>query len=274
MINYTARFAKRFAVLLPGILITYVAVHTIYPLFDKRVSAILAILFTYILTAYLLIPAAIRFLRLFKPARHLPLYCITPDGFASDPLNVGIIGTKQQLIDSMQAAGWSTADKHTLSNIIRAVISTILDRQYKTAPMSSLYLFGRPQDIGFELLNDQRGHRHHVRFWATTFEPDQPLNVDTIHWLPLHRHHHADGVMLWLGAASQDVGLAFIRHNAQLTHMIHPDTDKERDLITRQLASDGATLLPPIHLQRPYKITNRVWRGYLQTDGTLQVCKL
>jgi hypothetical protein len=80
--------------------------------------------------------------------------------------------------------------------------------------------------------------------------------------------------MLWLGAASQDIGLAFIRHNAQLTHMIHPDTNKERDLITQQLADAGATLLPPIQLRRPYQIMNRAWRGYLQTDGTLQVCEL
>ena len=275
MINYTMRYVKRFAVLVPGIVIAYIAAHTIYPLFSKRLSVVFAILFTYIIVAYVLIPAAIRLLRIIIPARHLPLYCVTPDGFASDPINIGIIGTRQQLIGAMKEAGWDIADRHSLKNLLRQVTSTLLRQAYKTAPMSALFLFGRKQDIGFELVRDNKpGHRHHVRFWATTFDKDRQLSVRSIHWLPRELKHHEDDKLLWLGAASRDIGFAFIRHNAQITHMIHPNTDRERDLITRHLISNDAVELPSIRLEYPYRLINRVWLGYLQTDGVLKICKL
>lgn len=273
MINYTIRFAKRFAVLLPGIAISYFAASTLYPIFDKRLSAIIALFLTYVITAYVLIPFALRLFRLFVPARHLPLYCVTPDGFASDPLNIGIIGTKEELCAAMERAGWSIADKHSLDNMLRFVVYTLLKRPYPNAPMSSLYLFGRKQDVGFELQRTtKRGHRHHVRFWATTIDADKPLSVSTIHWSPRRRMRNTD-TLLWLGAASRDIGLAFIRHNAQLTHMIHPDTNRERELIAQQLAKQGATQ-ESIRLRKPYRLANRALRGYLQTDGIMRVCKL
>lgn len=274
MINYTVRFTKRFLVLVPGIIIAYISASTVYPLFDRRVAQVLAIFLTYVLTAYVLIPVGIRILRIFIPARHLPLYCVTPDGFASDPINIGVIGTKQELASAMQAAGWSIADKHTLRNIALEVISTILRRQYPSAPMSSLYLFGRKQDVGFELLREGRGHRHHVRFWATTFEKDQELSVRTIHWSPRRQKHSENESVLWLGAASRDIGLTLIRHNAQITHMIHPDTDNERDFIIEQLSHNQITPILSVRLDRPYKLVNRAWRGYLQTDGILKIYKL
>ncbi len=56
--------------------------------------------------------------------------------------------------------------------------------------------------------------------------------------------------------------------------MIHPDTDAERDLIIEQLQIDGAELTATIPIMKPYKLTNRVWRGYLQTDGQLKVVRL
>lgn len=276
MIHYIVRLVKRIAVLLPGIIIAYFSVHTIYPLFDRRVSAVAAILFTYVLAAYVLIPAALRLLRIVFPAHHLPLYCVTPDGFASDPINIGIVATRAQMIEAMQAAGWFVADKHSLRNVARQAMTYLLHQHYLTEPMSSLFLFGRKQDVGFErpLVGENRrgGHRHHVRFWATTFDEGQPLSVHSIHWSP--RRKHLDGErLLWLGAASRDVGISFIRHNAQVTHMIDPDTNQERDMIVGQLAP-RTTTVENVTLQRPYRLANRAWRGYLLTDGVLKICTL
>lgn len=278
MILSIIRFLKRFAVLLPGLLIAYVSVRNIFPLLDSQTPKLIAFLITYVLAAYVLIPAILRAWRLFVPPRHLPIYSITPDGFASDPINIGIIGSRQQLIGAMRRAGWHVADNHSPRNMLREIVSTILSKPYPSAPMSSLYLFGRHQDVGFEIqIADQFKNRHHVRFWATTY--DQPLSklqtAENIHWFPRRQlRDRQEEQLLWLGAASKDIGLALIRHNAQLTHMIHPDTDQERDLIAEQLQIDGAELITTIPLMRPYKLTNRVWRGYLQTDGQLKVIKL
>lgn len=275
MVQIVIRFVKRFAVLLPGILIAYLSVDKIYPFIDRSVPKILAILVTYGLAAYVLIPALIRLIRIFFPPNHLPLYSVTPDGFASDPVNIGVVGTREELIAAMQKAGWEVADDHSWHNALKELMSEVLGRPYPTAPMSSLYLFGRKQDIGFEIqIADKRGHRHHVRFWATTFEADQPLRAETIHWLPRTKHPDEGQTLLWLGAATRDIGIAFIRHNAQVTHMIHPDTDVERDLIVDQLEIDGAHLATTIQLRKPYKLVNRVWRGYLKSDGKLKICRL
>lgn len=281
MIQSFIRSLKRFAVLVPGIAIAYLSVFNIYPLIDKGTPSVVAFLATYVLAAYILIPASTRLFRLVRRPRHLPVYSVTPDGFASDPINIGIIGTRRQLIEAMEQAGWYLADPHTPRNMLHEILSTILHQPYPNSPMSSLYLFGRHQDLGFEIpITGNWKHRHHVRFWATTFDrynKKQPLDANSIHWFrrrELRQHEGKDEELLWLGAASKDVGLALIRHNAQLTHMIHPDTDAERDLIVEQLEIDGAKLEASIQIMKPYKLTNRVWRGYLQTDGRLKIVRL
>ncbi|HXE10070.1 MAG TPA: LssY C-terminal domain-containing protein [Verrucomicrobiae bacterium] len=254
MVQYALRFVKRFAVLLPGIIIAYFSVRNIFPYFDRRLPLALAIFFTYVLAAYVLIPGVIRLWRIFRPADHLPLYCVTPDGFASDPLNVGIVGTRRQLIASMQKAGWHLADPHSLRNVAREILSTVYGWQYPTAPVSSLYLFGRKQDVAFEIpLEGVTGGRHHVRFWATEQGND----------------------LLWVGAASRDIGINYIRHNLQLTHMIDADTDQERDLIIRHLRTHKLVRkVETITLGEPYRLINRVIGGALHTDGKMAVATL
>ena len=275
MIQYSLRIVKRFAVLIPGLIIAYLSVRDIFPYFDRRLPLSLAILLTYIIGAYVLIPAIIRVVRAIRPARHLPLYCVTPDGFASDPLNIGLIGTRRQLITSMEAIGWHMADPHTPRYLIQFVLSTLLNAPYRNAPVSSLYLFGRMQDLAFERESDGKlGHRHHVRFWATTYEDTGRLDFQRIHWHHRSRHVQGDN-LLWVGAASLDKGITLIRHNLQITHMIAPDTDAERALIIGQLRkARHVTKVETIKLGDPYRLVNRVWRGYLNTDGQMAVGKL
>lgn len=268
------RPVKRFAVLLPGIIIAYFSVHDIFPYFDTRLPLGIAVLITYALAAYVLIPAFIRLVRIIRPPKHLPLYCVTPDGFASDPLNVGIIATRRQLIGAMEASGWHMADPHRLKNLVRHGLSIAFGWDYPNAPVSNLYLFGRKQDLAFEIPLNGASNRHHVRFWATTFHDKKKLTVKSIHW-----HHRRDHVqtdnLLWVGAASLDVGIMPIRHNFQLTHMIHPDTDQERELIVKQLRTHKlVSKTEKVELGKPYRVTNRVWRGYLESDGIMTIVRL
>jgi len=273
MFQFLVGFAKRFAVLVPGIIIAYFSFYKIFPAFDKKLPLALAILATYALGAYVLVPALIRVGRIFYPANHLPLYCVTPDGFASDPLNVGVIATRRQLITVMEKAGWYTADPRTLGHMIKQVVYFSLGRDYPTAPVSNLYLFGRKQDLAFEI-PVSGSQRHHVRFWATTYKVGRRLSFKSIHWH--HRRAHIQGDdLLWVGAASLDTGLAPIRHNMQITHMIDPDTNRERDLLINHLkAAKVVRKTQKIKLGDPYRLVNRVWRGSLQTDGVMTVAHL
>jgi hypothetical protein len=276
MLQYLLRLFKRFAVLLPGIIIAVISVRNVFPYFDKRLPQALAILITYILAAYVLLPALVRLYRIFKPAKHLPLYCVTPDGFASDPLNIGVIGTRRELITAMEDAGWYMADPRNIRNSIRLVLSTVYGWSYPDAPVSSLYLFGRRQDLAFEIPVEggNPGHRHHVRFWATTYDRKKPLNIRSIHWH--NRREHIEGdELLWVGAASLDVGIGYIRHTFQISHMIDPDTNKERELIVDLLKTQHRVKsVKTIKLGKPYKLINRVMNGQLHTDGKMDIVTL
>jgi hypothetical protein len=186
MLQYIVRFAKRLFVLLPALIIAYVSIRNIYPTLEDHIPSVLAFLITYFLAAYGLIPTLSRLVRVFHTPKHLPTYSITPDGYASDPVNIGVIASRQELISAMQHAGWEVADQHSLTNIFKEVISTILRVPYPNSPMSNLYLFGRRQELGFEIhIEGKRGYRHHVRFWTTTYDKDKKLtSPGNIHWFP------------------------------------------------------------------------------------------
>ena len=167
MIAWLLRVLKRTLILLAGLGVVYLAVQEFFPFFDNRVPVALALFATYVFTAYIFIPAGIRLYRLFFKPTHIPLYSVTPDGFASDPVNIGIIGTRAEIITAMKKAGWYKADERTIKSMFRMGMSLLYRKPYVNAPFSTLYLLGRKQDLGFELpIKDSPSNRHHVRFWA------------------------------------------------------------------------------------------------------------
>src|SRR5579884_446031 len=106
MVQVIFRNIKRLVVFIPGIIIVYISLKYTLPFFDKRLHYdVLAFLASYILGAYVLVPAIIRFWRILFPSDHLPLYCVTPDGFASDPVNIGLVGTREEIISAMEKGG-------------------------------------------------------------------------------------------------------------------------------------------------------------------------
>jgi len=277
MLNQVIRFGKRAVVLLPIVIVGYLSVFKIYPIFEDHVPWVVALVVTYAVGAYLLVPGIMRLVRIIRPPKHVPLYCITADGFASDPLNIGLIGTREQVVQAMKKAGWLPADKLTIRTGARTLLSTLYGWRYDTPPMSLLFLFGRRQDLAFQLpIEDGRaGARHHVRFWAATYTEKDKLSARAIHWHN-RQAHVRDDKLLWLGAASRDIGVTFIRHSAQLTHLVDPNTDAERELITKQLqAAKAAKLKDRIKLGEPYKLVNiHALRGDLHTDGRMAILEI
>lgn len=274
-LGFLFRFIKRVAILIPGIIITAIAAKSLYPALDVWLPAGVVVLILYILVAYLLIPAAIRLINLIIQPKHIPLYSTTPDGLACDPMNVGVVATRQELITLMKKAGWHQAHPRTPKNLLRFLWAIILKQSYPNAPFSTLFLFGRGQDLGFQLpVDDNPGHRHHIRFWGVTETDDPEYRQHAFFWL---RHHRSPkrGRVLWVGAASLDIGLGIIRHNAQITHMIHHDTNAERDFVVKQLKQTGLIKKSrTITVGRPYRLPNRVINGYMQADGRMTICEI
>jgi LssY-like putative type I secretion system component LssY len=99
--------------------------------------------------------------------------------------------------------------------------SVVFHRPYVDAPVSKLYLWGRPEDLAFEqAVGDAPARRHHVRFWRSGAADEM-------------------GRPLWLGAATYDVGVGFSHTTGQITHHIAPDIDGERDKIIADLHQAG-----------------------------------
>lgn len=140
----------------------------------------------------------------------------TPQGIAGDPINVGLIGTKKELVHAFAMAGWDTADAVTLKTAIEIGESVLFGRPYPDAPVSRLLFDGKAQDLAFEKpVGDSADQRHHVRFWRTDGTGARPL---------------------WLGSASFDRGVGLSHDTGAVTHHIAPDIDAERDALMRDLA--------------------------------------
>src|SRR5262249_58851395 len=97
-------------------------------------------------------------------------FTTTGDGLPGDPVNLALIGTLEKLRAAFATVGWSEADRLGLASSWRMVRAFVLKSPYPTAPFSTLYLFGRGQDIGFQkAIDNSPRKRHHVRFWAMSF---------------------------------------------------------------------------------------------------------
>ena len=178
-------------------------------------------LVAYLLLAYLLLPLLWRHHEHEPGLAALPMVTRTASGIPGDALNVGLVGSREDVLRAMQAAGWYPADPITLRTSIEIVGSVVLDRPYHDAPVSPLYYDGRKEQLAFEKPEGKSAdRRHHVRFWMIL---DKGVS----------------GRPVWLGSVTFDRGVGFSHDTGQVTHHIAPDIDAERDLLMRDLATAG-----------------------------------
>jgi hypothetical protein len=98
-----------------------------------------------------------------EPGRS-PKVAHAADAVPGDPLNVGLVGHRPQVVQALLAAGWRPADAARLASSVEIVGSVLFHRPDATAPVSALYLFGRRQDLAFEReVGSSASRRHHVR---------------------------------------------------------------------------------------------------------------
>ncbi len=171
----------------------------------------------YLLLAYILLPSTWRHYEHQKKLATLAMVTHTRDGIPGDPINVGLVGSKTDVLCAMKAAAWYPADPVTLRSSIAIAGSVLLNRPYRDAPVSRLFYEGRRQDLAFEKpVGRSADRRHHVRFWQVleSGQEDRPV---------------------WLGAVTFDRGVGFSHDNGQITHHIAPDIDAERDLLAADL---------------------------------------
>jgi LssY C-terminus len=173
----------------------------------------------YLLSAYVVLPLVWPHREHQPQLAALPMLTRTAQHIPGDPLNVGLAGSREDVVLAMQEAGWFPADPVTLRTSIEIAGSVVLDRPYRRAPVSPLYFQGRIQDLAFEKPSGTSAdRRHHVRFWLTLDKG-------------------SEGRPVWLGAVTFDRSVGFSHYTGAITHHIAPDVDAERD----QLISDLVT---------------------------------
>ena len=116
------------------------------------------------------------------------------------------------------------------------VVAFVFNRPYPAAPFSTLFLFGRGQDVGFQkAIDGSPRKRHHVRFWALSLEQGEETLNDPEFWLNADRPP-LDEPALWVGAGTRDTGLSLTRFTFQFTHATDNDANAERDFIVCELS--------------------------------------
>lgn len=147
--RFLIRTLQRLAIFGLGVLSVWLIVD-VFDWVDHELPSILALSVTYALAAYVILPYTVRMGLKVLQHRHVPRYTITGDGLPGDPVNLALIGTLDALREGFAKAGWQEADPLSLSSAWRMAKTFVLNQPYPTAPFSTLFLFGRGQDIGFQ----------------------------------------------------------------------------------------------------------------------------
>jgi hypothetical protein len=149
--------------------------------------------------------------------RELP--CCTSDSSGKgqgDPLNVALVGTGEDAISALISSGWNLTEAITAESVRKMVGAAIAENSYLTAPVSSLYLFGRKQDVALQRGRSTINQRNHMRLWLAPFR--------------------YQGLPVWGGQVSRDIGVKLTSKSPTLTtHIIDPVVDESREYLLQSL---------------------------------------
>jgi hypothetical protein len=131
-----------------------------------------------------------------------------------DPLNLVIIGENEAVWPAFLRARWEPTASLGTGSALKTGVFGLFGGRYANAPVSSLYVFGRQQDIALQKARHNVHLRNHLRLW---------LAPVTFRGLPL-----------WVGQISRDIGTRMTTKSSTLTtHKIDPDVDETRASLTQ-----------------------------------------
>lgn len=174
-----------------------------------------------------------------------------------DMVNVLIVGDEADVVKVFTTAGWVKVDKSVGGTVMAGLLDTMEKKDYLTMPMSTLYLFDRPQDYGFAHAEPVRVvmSRNHLRAWKSQYQ--------------------VEGRPLWCIAATHDIGFERDQRNNGVTHKIDPSIDGEREYVNETLSSTGL-VVARAHVTPKNALTTAktATGGEFHSDGRILVLSL
>ncbi len=126
-----------------------------------------------------------------------------------DPLNLVIIGDAEAVWPAFLRSGWDPTAAMSAGSALKTGIFGIFGGQYRYAPISNLYVYGRAQDIALQKVRSNIHYRNHLRLWLA------PVTVK--------------GQPVMIGQISRDIGSRITTKSKTLTtHRIDPNVDDTR----------------------------------------------
>ena len=147
----------------------------------------------------------------------LPCCVTNADGTANgDPLNLVVVGNRADFLAALVRRQWHPTEVIWSGSLWRTVRSFLQGSRYRYSPISSLYLYGRPQDIATQKARASIHERNHARFWLS------PIRFR--------------GKEVYVGQISRDIGVKFTLKSPTIsTHAIDPDIDESRRYLVEDL---------------------------------------
>ncbi len=257
---HVAASIKRLFILVASIALIVIIYRILLPNELRSFSTLVSIVGIWAFSAYIVLPRLHRFLSILYVPDYFIARTRTADGLLGDPVNLALLGSTRSLKKAMKKAGWVEAEPITIKSTWRMIINTIRGREYPEAPVSSLFLFDRKQDIAFQkqVAGNPR-KRHHVRFWKT--EKD---------WY-LPGGYRVD----WVAASTYDSAVGLSMFTLQFTHRIDPNIDQERDFLVKTLNEVDAVKHTEniTHFAPPFKTRNG-GGDRIVTDGSMVILTL
>jgi len=175
-------------------------------------------------------------------------------GGQGGPVNLVLIGSREEIGAAFERAAWSVAQDSNANSLWKTFEAVVKGQGYDAAPMSTLYVYGRPEDMAFEKMLNTFTMRHHLRIWKA------PMTAP-------------DGRQIWLVAADHDNG--FDIRPGVISHSVDPRVDLERakvgaDLGLTGLVASEEMVTPPNPVHSGLTATGGKW----ESDGRMLVVDL
>ncbi|HVI69569.1 MAG TPA: LssY C-terminal domain-containing protein [Magnetospirillaceae bacterium] len=276
MSRYILLVCKRLLIVTLIVTLSWFTLFTVFPFVDDRTPVIVAIVLTYLFLAYIGLPTLLRVYHALHKPTHVPTRTHAADGWALDPINLVVLAkNEKEFTRAMLKAGWIQPDPLNLHSTVKTIGAVLFRRPYPRAPFSNTYIFGKKQDLAFQIqIDESLQHRHHVRFWRlgkTALKEHEHASF----WQKLLVKFIRKETEIWIGAVSMESGINITRRSLQITHRQHGDTDASRDFLVSSLVTAGVSKdALQIKAGEPLHTRYQGFREKIIADGYVTLCEI